>query len=478
MNVLHLSLILKARVRTVALVTALTLAAAGIASVAVPKTYTASTSLILNYKGANHVTGNGTPALVSSGYFLTYVATQIDIIKSPTLALRVVKRLNLTSAPEYRAKYASEATADRSAHGLSEWIANKLLGKIDIKPSHDSSVITLSFSAPDRAVAAATANAFADEYRNMSIEIEAKPAMMAAGYLYTQLEGARRAMEASLSAMALFQEETGIVSQESSTDVETARLSELSTQLVGVQSQLMEAQSKTIQVTHGSAAETPDIANNALIQSLKSDLSKAQTKLSSVTEIVTPEHPNAAAAKAEVVAISDELARQTLLMKASLSANTAILAKREAVLRGALAQQRQKVLSLNQKRTQLTLMAKEVDNRTRIYDALSQRLAQTSIQSQAHQPDVAILSPATAPLLPSNPRKLVVLAVGGLAGLLVGACGAFLQEFFDRRIRSTDDLIRITCTPIIVELGNITPTAIAGPEKFRLLTGATLAGGH
>lgn len=478
MNVLHLSLILKARIRTVALVTVLTLAAAGIASVAIPKTYKASTSLILNYKGADHVTGIGTPAQVSSGYFLTYVATQIDIIKSPTLALRVVARLNLTSNPEYRAKYAGETTTASTAGGLSEWIAGKLLEKIEVKPSHDSSVIMLSFSAPDRTVAAATANAFADEYRNMSVELDAKPARMASGYLYTQLEEARRAMEASLSAMAVFQEESGIVSEATSGDMESTRLGELSTQLVGVQSQLMEAQSKMIQVGHGSAAESPDIANNALIQSLKSDLSKAQTKLSSVTEIVTPEHPTAAAAKAEVDAISSELARQTLLMKASLSANSAILAKREAVLRGALAQQKKKVFSLNQKRTKLTLMSKEADNRKRIYDALSQRLAQTSIQGQAHQPDIAVLSPATAPLLPSNPRKLVVLAAAGLAGLLLGACGALVQEFFDRRVRSTDDLIRITRTPIIIELGNMAPAALARPQKIALLTGPTLAGGQ
>lgn len=478
MNILNLSLILKARLRTIALITALTIAAAGIASIAVPKTYKASTSLILNYKGADHVTGNGTPAQASSGYFLTYVATQIDIIKSPALALRVVKRLNLTDDPGYQAKYISEAKAERSAGGRSEWIASKLLGKIDIKPSRDSSVITLSFRSANSAVAAATANAFADEYRNFSVELDAKPAIQASSYLHSQLAQARRAMEASLAAMAVFQEESGIVSLESSADMETARLNELSTQLVDVQSQLMEAQSKTIQVAGGSAAETPDIANNTLIQSLKSDLSKARTKFRSVTEIVTPEHPTAASAKAEVNAISNELIRQTLLMKASLSANTAILEKRESVLRKALAEQRQKVFELNHKRTNLTLMSKEVDNRKRIYDALSQRLAQTSIQSQVHQADVAVLSPATAPLLPSNPRKLVVLAVGGLVGVLLGICGTLLQESLDRRIRSTDDLIKITRTPIIVEVGNISANAIAGPKRIALLTGPTLAGGH
>jgi uncharacterized protein involved in exopolysaccharide biosynthesis len=102
MNLAHLSLILKARARTVALVTVLTIVGAGTASLLLPKTYKATTSLILNYKGADHVSGGGTPAQASTGYFSTYVATQMDIIKSPTLAERVVRRLRLASDPAYR----------------------------------------------------------------------------------------------------------------------------------------------------------------------------------------------------------------------------------------------------------------------------------------------------------------------------------------------------------------------------------------
>lgn len=469
MNLLRLSLILKARARTIVLVTMLTLVGAAVIAVAAPKTYKATTSLILNYKGSDPVTGSGTPAQASSGYFSTYVATQIDIIKSPALGQRVVRRLGLTSEPAYRNKYASEVKSAQGTDGLALWIAEKLLAKIEVKPSHDSSVLTIMFSAPDARFAAAAANAFADEYRKMVIELDAKPAMLASDYLYQQLNDARRAMEASLAEMANFQQETGIISAESTSDVETARLSELSTQLVAVQSSLMEANSKSTQVMHGEATEAPDIANNALIQSLKSDLSKARMKLSSVTEIVTPEHPNAVAAKAEVDSIEKELTRQTSLLSAALLANTSILLKREAELTDAFTQQKNRVLDLNRKRTTLTLLAKEVENRKRVYDALSQRLAQTSIQGQSHQSDVAVLTAASVPALPSNPRKLVIAALAGLAGLLLGVCAAFLQEFLDRRIRSIDDLASITHTSIMVELGPVNSSTLVEAESLALL---------
>jgi chain length determinant protein EpsF len=469
MHLLQLSLILKARIRTVVLVTLLTLLGATVAAFIAPKTYRATTSLILNYKGFDPVSGNGTPAQASSGYFPTYVATQIDIIKSPTLGLRVVQRLDLTRNRAYRASFASAARATPGTDGLALWIAERLLAKIDVKPAHDSSVLTISFSAPDARFAAVVSNTFADEYRKLLIELDAKPAMLASDYLYRQLTEARRTMEASLSDMAVFQQETGIISAESLSDVETARLGELSTQLLAVQSQLMEANSKNAQVLHGEASEAPDIANNPLIQNLKSDLSKARMKWSAITEIVTEEHPTAVAAKAEVDSIDKELARQTALLSAALTANASILSKREAELNGAFAQQKGKMLDINQKRTTLTLLAKDVENRKRVYDALSQRLAQTSIQGQSHQSDVAILTEASAPLLPSNPRKLLVAAAAGLAGLLLGACAALLQEFLDRRIRSIDDLVAITRTALVVELGPISSSTLLEAESMALL---------
>jgi uncharacterized protein involved in exopolysaccharide biosynthesis len=333
-------------------------------------------------------------------------------------------------------------------------------------------VLTIMFGAPDARFAATVANAFADEYRKMVIELDAKPAMMASDYLSRQLSDARRAMEASLADMANFQQETGIIGPDSTSDVETVRLSELSTQLVAVQSSLMEASSKSTQVVQGEASEAPDIANNALIQNLKSDLSKARMKLSAITEIVTPEHPHAVAAKAEVDSIEKELDRQTSLLSAALLANTSILSKRAAELTDAFSQQKNRVLDLNQKRTTLTLLAKEVENRKRVYDALSQRLAQTSIQGQSHQSDVAVLTAAFAPAFPSNPRKLVIAALAGLAGLLLGVCATLLQEFLDRRIRTIDDLVAITHTSIMVELGPVNSSTLVEAESLSLLPNA------
>jgi succinoglycan biosynthesis transport protein ExoP len=467
MNLRQLPGVFIARIRMIAFVAVLTILGAGATSFLIPKTYKATTSLILNYKGADHVTGSGTPAQSATGYFSTYVATQIDIIRSETVATRVVKRLRLGENPAYLELYASSSAKQSGSGSLVRFIAARLLDKLEVKPSHDSSVLTIGFSGIEPHYAAAVANAFAEEYLAINVELDTKPALQAADYLQARLNEARKQIEISLTEMADFQQQNNITGVESTADVENARLSELSSQLVGVQAQLMEADSRRHQVVSGNPSESPDIANNTLIQSLKSDLSRARTKLSAVTEIVTPEHPNAIAAKAEVDSIKAELARQTSLLSNALSASTSILKKRERELTEALDAQKRKVFDINRKRTTLTLLAKEVENRKRVYDALSQRLAQTSIQGQAHQSDVTVLAPASAPPLPSNPRKLLVLGAAAFVGLLLGLATASIQEYLDTRVRSSADLARLIQVPLSIEIGDFYLIDGSGTDSAR-----------
>ena len=72
------------------------------------KTYTATTSVLLNYKGVDPLTGLTMPGQLLPGY----MATQIDIISSKNVALRVVERLRMASNPAVIAQF-QEATEGR-----------------------------------------------------------------------------------------------------------------------------------------------------------------------------------------------------------------------------------------------------------------------------------------------------------------------------------------------------------------------------
>jgi chain length determinant protein EpsF len=440
----------------------LTLIPAMIVTLVMPKTYKATTSMVLNYKGIDPLTGSTKPGQMVSGYLPTYLSTQIDIIKSMTVALRVVDKLKLHESQAMQEAYESGSNGKED---IQTWIADSLLKNLEVKPSRESSVINVSFKSKDPNAAADIANAFADSYQQTSVQLEANPSVNASAYFETKLKKLRDDFEAAQNKVSAYQQENGIANADSRVDVENARLTELSNQLVVAQSQLMEAQSRKAQAQGGRAHESPDVANNPLIQSLKIDISKAQAKLSNIAKEYTGEHPVYQMAKAELDNLRAELRNQTGIASRAVSNNANILARRELELRTAMNDQKNKVMSLNRKRDELGLLTKDMETAQRTYEAVSQRLSQTRIQAQSNQSDVAVLHAADVPSLASGPSMKIMLLIAGFVGLFLGACVAFVCELMDRRIRSARDLEHVIDLPVLATLDAFGTRAIRTAER-------------
>src|SRR3954466_1160041 len=127
-------LILRARFWILLATLSVTVMVAVLFSLLLPKTYKATSSLLLNYKGLDPVTG-----LTMSGLLLPgYMATQIDIISSKNVALRVVDSLHLATSPAVIQQF-NEGTNGQGT--VRDWLADLLLKKLEIVPSRESSVV-------------------------------------------------------------------------------------------------------------------------------------------------------------------------------------------------------------------------------------------------------------------------------------------------------------------------------------------------
>ena len=116
MNFSQFLLILKARYKIILLTLAVTVISTLVVSLMLPKTYKATTNLVLNYKGVDPLTGMMMPGALMPGY----MATQIDIISSKNVALRVVDALRLADNPAVVQQFA-EATGGRGT--VRDWLA-------------------------------------------------------------------------------------------------------------------------------------------------------------------------------------------------------------------------------------------------------------------------------------------------------------------------------------------------------------------
>ena len=347
-------------------------------------------------------------------------------------------RCKLASSPAVLAQF-NAATDGRG--NVRDWLADLLLKKLEIVPSRESSVVEISFKGADPQFVAAVANAFADEYQRISVLLKTEPMKKASTYFNEQTKLLRDNVETAQARLSKYQQEKGIVSLDfNRVDVELARLDDLSQQLVAAQTPGDRGQ---LARAHGArhAVDSPDVANNALVQNMRGRAWPAPRRSSPRcrsgwrTTI-----RNTLSAKAEVDKMRADLNAALGSVSRSVGDNAAVLRQRESELRGALAAQKVKVLELNRARDELGVLLKDMDSAQRAFDAASQRLSQTRIEASSEQSDISILNPATPPMEPSGPRVLLNTLVSVLLGTVLGVGISLLIEMLNRPIRSAGDM--------------------------------------
>ena len=441
MTLTQILLALRARYRIILLLMVLTVSVAFLVSLVMPKTYQATTSLVLNNKGIDPVTGINVPAQLMPGY----MPTQVDIANSKAVALQVVHDLKLADNPAVKDKFA------RTEHGqmtIEDWLAEGLRSKLKVEPARESSVLNITFSGDDAQYVATVANAFAAAYQQVSVQLKVAPAQKATEYFNEQIKQLRDKFESAQNKLSAYQKQNNIFSSDDQLDVETARMNELSSQLVVAQGLAVEATSRQRQA-RGGAANSPDVLNNPLIQSLKSRLAEAEAKFADVSARLGTRHPQYIAAKSEVDQVRASLNQQIGLASQGLASNARIQQQREAEIRAALDAQKAKVMQLNSARDEMAVLTNEMENAKKAYETASQRLTQTSLEGQSTQSDIAVLTAAAVPLNPAAPRMLLNLLIALVVGTILGIGAALAMELLDHRVRSREDLTRLFGLPLI-----------------------------
>lgn len=411
-----------------------------------PKSYQATSSVLVDVKGADPLTGAYAPGALLPGY----MATQVDVLTSRTVAVKVVEKLHLTDNATIRQQWQDDT---QGKGDIRYWLADLLLKKLDVKPSRESSVIEINFSSENPQFAALIASTFADAYIETNLDLRIEPAKQTSDWFEKQLKGLRTNLEQAQKTLSRYQQEKGIVAVDERLDVENARLAELSSLVVGAQSQKVESVSRQRQMAEaGNRDGVADIANNPLIQNLKSDLARSEAKLSELSARLGRNHPQLKEAQAEVDGIRQKLDAEIKVASSGITNTAQMQQKRESELRSALASQKSRVLELKKQRDEMSLLTREVENAQRAYDAALQRASQTRLESQANQTNVVLLTRAVEPTTPAKPKVLLNIILSVFVGTMLGIGFAFLRELIDRRVREADDLADLLQTRVLTNL--------------------------
>ncbi len=422
------------------------------ASLIWPKQYTATASVVVDSK-SDPVTSGAGAAPAGMQPQATYVDTEADIIASERVAQRVVKTLKLDQQPEARKLWAKGPNDD-----ISVTIADLLLRrKLQVAPAHDSpthasNVIDISVQWSDPVTAAALANGFAQAAIETNIELKVEPAKQYATWFEQRARALRADLEAKQKRLSDFQSKNGIVATDDKLDVENARLAELSTELVNIQGMRQDAQSRQHQA--GADISTlPEVLQSPVIQSLKAALAQAEAKQPDLAANLGKNHPDYQALVGEISNLKSRIAQESASIAASLGSTTQASLRRENDVRQALEAQKKKVLELKYQHDQAAVFLSDVTAAQRDLDEVTQRLAQSNLESLTQQTNVVQLSTASVPKDPSSPKLVINLILAVFLGGVLGIGSALAVEMRNRRVREDEDIVEILGVPLLGKIG-------------------------
>jgi protein tyrosine kinase modulator len=441
--------ILRARWRIAAGIFLAVVLLVAFASFVWPKQYTAIASIVVDTK-TDPVSANGGGGAGMAGQPLaTYVNTQADIISSERVAQRVVKTLKLDQQPEARKLWAKGTSDD-----ISVTIANFLLEKkLLVAPAHDSpthasNVIDISVQWSDPITAAALANGFAQAAIETNIELKVEPAKQYASWFDQRSRALRADLQEKQKLLSDFQSKNGIIATDEKLDVENARLAELSTELVNIQGQRQDSQSRQHQVG-ADINSLPEVLQSPVIQTLKAALSQAEAKRPDIASRLGKNHPDYQAVEGEISNLRSRIAQESANIAASLGSTTQVNVRRENEVRQALENQKKRVLELKYQHDQAAMFQSDVTSAQRDLDEVSQRLAQSNLESLTQQTNVVQLSTASVPKDPSSPKLVINLILAVFLGGVLGIGGAVSAEMRNRCVREDEDMLEVLGVPLL-----------------------------
>lgn len=394
------------------------------------------------------------------------VDSEVEILKSRSIATRVIEKLGLVTDSEFNAELAAPslknwinpltwiktllAASDESLSDAEKQqrtlntVVDTFLDRERVVRRGLTYVIEVNFSSTDRQKAARIANAVADTYVLDQLEAKFDATKQANEWLSKRLDGLRQQVQEAERAVEIYRSANGLDGIEGST-INEQQLSELNAQLILARADFAEKQAKygrarQITGSGGSIESVVDVLQSKTISDLRqreAELARQQADLSSK---YGPRHPAIVNVEAQRRDLDRQIGAEVQRIIGSIQNEAAVSQSRVMALESSLHELQSKAGQNNQALVQLRELTREAAANRAVYESFLGRFKETSQQQDLQTSDARVISLATPPAEPSYPRKSIVGAVALVLSLLIGVGTALLLERFDNGLTTTADI--------------------------------------
>ncbi len=459
----------------------------------IPPRYEATAVLMLEEEGPEQPLGEDVQSMMSMlGGGSSMILSELEILRSRSLARLVVERLDLLSDPEFNPQlrdirsvemlgsapafkqlniYKSELDslpADIAEMEINMTVTEFLKG-LRVRSIPGSLALQIDFTSYDAGKAALIANTLADVYIGQRLEAKIRSAQKMSGWLDERLAVLKQQVREADDEVQEYRVRYNLTEGERRAVVSTEQLSQLNSQLVLAKAQKAEAEARLQQVEDfaknpGSIEAAAEIINSSLIQNLKHDESRLLAELSDLSTRYGPRHPETINRKAELSDLQKTLKTEMLKIVSSIRNEVSVARARLGVLEENLREIEGRQHHENEAMIKLKELVREAESTRLIYERFLATYKRSDKQEDLQEPHAKIISPAALPMGASSPNGPLWVSLALAISLFFGLGLSLIIEKLDNTYRSAGQLERklgFPCYALIPQVRKRTQKEVA-----------------
>jgi polysaccharide biosynthesis transport protein len=417
----------------------------------------------LDIKGSNDSTG-------SYGTIESYVETQVKLLQSEFVLEHVIDKLKLQKgrpATGWRA-FASRMQRifefSESSHlPERENLIREIERNLTVRMSGNSRLLEVLYESRDPKGAADFANTLVSEFIELTQEERWKSAQGTAEWLTNHLDKMKAQMEASEAQLQDYARTSGLWFTSEKENLAENLLKQLQDELSKAQADRIANQAKFEAAKSKPADSLPEMLEDPTMREYRQKLTELQRQYAELNATLTPEHYKVQRVQAQINELKSEMQKERSNVLRRVNNEYAAALRRERLLSQAHAEQEKVVVDQSEKAIHYGTLRRDVDSNRRLYEAMLQRVKETSLAAAMRDSNVLVIDRAKPPLLPYRPSLPTNLSIGLFSGVLLGFGFVLLRERLDPRISAPGDAQVYLDLP---ELGAIPLAELPAPRPI------------
>jgi capsular exopolysaccharide synthesis family protein len=395
-----------------------------------------------------------------------FYQTQYELLKSRTLAERVVEKIRPALEREYGEQKISPSADDDASDKMAlvdkeaallkeeEKIKRELVAVVmnglTIEPVRNSRLVKLNFDSPDPVLAAGVTNAVAENFIAVNLERRFDANSYAKNFLEQRIKQVKSKLEETERAQVEFARDKEIFSTDKEGGTTSAQnLQEFNAALSKAQQERIKAESSYRQIQASKSGQLPQGLENDLIQQLKENKAKLEAEYQNNLKQFKPGYPKMLELAAQIAEVKMQVATETENARNAVIATYEAAKVQESLLQEMLASSKSEMLDLQTRSIQYNIIKREADTNRQLYDGLLQRLKEVSVAGGVGTNNISVVDKAQVPTTMFKPVLKLNLAIAIILGLVGGIGLALFFEYLDDTFKQASDVERLLGIPVL-----------------------------